>query len=66
MSTEAPLMDTTPEVTQPTAETQPEPPVDDWADIPEEVMGLSTDEILSRTRLIDNDVKVCPGTIYCS
>ena len=41
-------MDTTPD--QPAEET--------WADIPEEIMALSTDEILTRIRLIDNDLKV--------
>lgn len=45
---EAP-MDTTPD--QPAEET--------WADIPEDVMSLSTDEIITRTRLIENDMKVC-------
>ncbi|KAF9049512.1 26S proteasome regulatory subunit 6A-B [Hymenopellis radicata] len=29
-----------------------------WDDIPEEIMALSTDEILTRIRLIDNDIKV--------
>ncbi|KAH9841438.1 26S proteasome subunit P45 [Rhodofomes roseus] len=49
-STDAPqdAMDTTPD--QPAEET--------WADIPEEIMSLSTDEILTRIRLIDNDLKV--------
>jgi hypothetical protein len=41
-------MDTTPD--QPAEET--------WDDIPEEIMALTTDEILTRTRLIDNDIKV--------
>ena len=47
-------MDTTPD--QPAEET--------WADIPEDVMALSTDEILTRIRLIDNDIKVRPKNIY--
>ena len=29
-----------------------------WDDIPEEVMALTTEEITSRIRLIDNDIKV--------
>ncbi len=33
-------------------------PEDPWADIPEEVKSLSTDEILTRIRLLDNDIKV--------
>ncbi|CCM03549.1 uncharacterized protein FIBRA_05685 [Fibroporia radiculosa] len=47
-STEPNAMDTTPD--QPAEET--------WSDIPEDIMGLSTDEILTRIRLIDNDLKV--------
>ncbi|KAL5482365.1 RPT5 [Sanghuangporus weigelae] len=43
-------MDTTPEETKPVEET--------WDDIPEEIMALSTDEINSRIRLIENDIKV--------
>lgn len=42
-------MDTTPDV----------PPPENWDDIPEEILSLSTDEILTRIRLIDNDIKVC-------
>ncbi|KAG5650128.1 26S proteasome regulatory subunit 6A-B [Sphagnurus paluster] len=34
------------------------PAEETWADIPEEIMALSTDEILTRIRLIDNDIKV--------
>ena len=41
-------MDTTPD----------QPPEETWADIPEEIMSLSTDDILTRIRLIDNDLKV--------
>lgn len=41
-------MDTTPD--QPAEET--------WEDIPEDIMTLSTDEILQRIRLIENDIKV--------
>lgn len=29
-----------------------------WDDIPPEIMELNTDEILTRIRLIDNDIKV--------
>jgi 26S proteasome regulatory subunit T5 len=29
-----------------------------WADIPEDVLSSSTDEILTRIRLIENDIKV--------
>jgi len=42
-------MDVTPDV----------PPEETWDDIPEDIISLSTDEIKTRTRLIDNDVKVC-------
>ncbi|KAI0276490.1 26S proteasome subunit P45 [Russula aff. rugulosa BPL654] len=41
-------MDTTPD--QPAEET--------WDDIPEEIMELDTEDILTRIRLIDNDIKV--------
>ena len=40
-------MDVTPDV----------PPEETWDDIPEDIMGLSTEEIITRTRLIDNDIK---------
>lgn len=42
-------MDTTPD--QPPAQ-------ETWDDIPEDIMALSTDEILTRIRLIENDIKV--------
>jgi 26S proteasome regulatory subunit T5 len=41
-------MDTTPD----------QPPEETWADIPEDVIALTTDEILTRGRLLDNDIKV--------
>ncbi len=41
-------MDTTPDL----------PPPENWDDIPEEILSLSTDEILTRIRLIENDIKV--------
>jgi 26S proteasome regulatory subunit T5 len=40
-------------------DTTPDAPVEEtWEDIPEDVMALSTDEILTRIRLIENDIKV--------
>jgi 26S proteasome regulatory subunit T5 len=40
-------------------DTAPDAPAEEtWADIPEDIMALSTDEILTRIRLIDNDIKV--------
>ncbi|OJT03952.1 26S protease regulatory subunit 6A, partial [Trametes pubescens] len=37
----------------------PERPAEEtWEDIPEDIMALSSDEILTRIRLIDNDLKV--------
>jgi len=48
VSSEGGAMDTTPD--QPVEET--------WADIPEDVMALNTDDILTRIRLIENDIKV--------
>jgi 26S proteasome regulatory subunit T5 len=41
-------------------DTTPDVPIEEsWADIPEDIMALSTDEILTRIRLIENDIKVC-------
>ena len=45
---EAAEMDTTPD--QPVEET--------WEDIPEDIMELETEDILTRIRLIENDIKV--------
>ena len=39
-------------------ETPKAPPADTFEDIPAEIMGAATDEILTRIRLIDNDIKV--------
>jgi 26S proteasome regulatory subunit T5 len=40
-------------------DTAPDQPAEDtFADIPEDVMALTTDEIITRTRMIDNDIKV--------
>ncbi|KAI6027592.1 hypothetical protein PISMIDRAFT_675625 [Pisolithus microcarpus 441] len=41
-------MDTTPD----------RPPEDNWDDIPPEIMALGTDEVMTRIRLIENDIKV--------
>lgn len=35
-----------------------QPPEETWDDIPEEIMALPTEDIQTRTRLIDNDIKV--------
>ena len=35
-----------------------QPPEETWDDIPEEIMALTTEEIQTRARLIDNDIKV--------
>lgn len=35
-----------------------QPPEENWDDIPEEIMALPTEDIQTRTRLIDNDIKV--------
>lgn len=48
-STDQAAMDTTPD--KPAEET--------WEDIPEDIISLPTDDILTRIRLIDNDIKVC-------
>jgi len=39
--------------------TPDQPAEETWADIPEDVLSSTTDEILTRIRLIENDVKVC-------
>ncbi|KAG8907712.1 26S proteasome regulatory subunit 6A [Tulasnella sp. 403] len=40
-------------------DTTPVPPAEEtWDDIPEDVKGSTTDEIFTRMRLIDNDIKV--------
>jgi 26S proteasome regulatory subunit T5 len=49
VQTEVAEMDTTPD----------QPPEETWDDIPEEIMELDTEDILTRIRLIDNDIKVC-------
>ncbi len=41
-------MDTTPD----------EPAEDTFEDLPEDILSLNTDEILTRIRLLDNDIKV--------
>ncbi|KAI0731911.1 26S proteasome subunit P45 [Fomitopsis betulina] len=47
------------DATQDAMDTTPDQPAEEtWADIPEEIITLSTDEILTRIRLIDNDLKV--------
>lgn len=51
-----------PEATQQEAaemDTAPDQPVEEtWEDIPEEIMELETEDILTRIRLIENDIKV--------
>lgn len=42
------------------------PPEETWDDIPEDIRALSTDEILTRTRLIDNDIKASLFTLLWS
>jgi len=43
-------MDTTPD--------QP-PPEDTFEDLPEDIVALPVDEVLTRIKLLDNDIKVC-------
>lgn len=47
-STSEAAMDTTPDA----------PAEETWADIPEDVLALPTEDIMTRTRLIENDMKV--------
>jgi hypothetical protein len=44
-------MDTSPD--------EPQPPEETWDDIPEDVRNAGVEEIITRTRLIDNDIRVC-------
>jgi hypothetical protein len=58
-----PLLSQTPQETRNTEDasmdTAPDQPPDEtWDDIPEEIMALPTEDIQTRTRLIDNDIKV--------
>jgi 26S proteasome regulatory subunit T5 len=39
-------------------DTTPDQAEETWDDIPEEIMELDTDDILTRIRLIENDIKV--------
>ncbi|KAJ8080475.1 26S proteasome regulatory subunit 6A [Marasmius tenuissimus] len=39
-------------------DTAPDQAEETWDDIPEDIMSLNTDDILTRIRLIDNDIKV--------
>ena len=59
---------TTQETQEVTMDTTPDQPEETWDDIPEDVLNSTTDEILTRIRLIDNDVKVClfPLSKYCN
>lgn len=50
-------MDTTPDETKPVEET--------WEDIPDEIKSLGADEINSRIRLIENDIKVWTFSFSC-
>jgi 26S proteasome regulatory subunit T5 len=45
-------------------DTTPDQPEETWDDIPEDIMELDTDDILTRIRLIDNDIKVRLVTLY--
>lgn len=36
-----------------------QPPEETWEDIPEDVRSAGVEEIITRTRLIDNDIRVC-------
>jgi len=58
-----PLLGQAPSEARPTEDAQmdtapDQPPEETWDDIPEEIMALPTEDIQTRTRLVDNDVKV--------
>jgi 26S proteasome regulatory subunit T5 len=52
--------DTQPELAE--MDTTPDQPEETWDDIPEEIMELDTEDVLTRIRLIENDIKVCHVT----
>jgi hypothetical protein len=60
---DAPRSDSTaPTGTQPELaemDTTPDQPEETWDDIPEEIMELDTEDIRTRIRLIENDIRVC-------
>jgi len=39
-------------------EVTPEPPAETWGDLPPELLSASAEEINSRMRLIDNEIRV--------
>lgn len=39
-------------------EVTPEPPAETWSDIPEELLTAPADDIISRRRLIENEIRV--------
>ncbi|KAG8822028.1 26S proteasome regulatory subunit 6A [Serendipita sp. 399] len=39
-------------------DTTPDPPAETWSDLPEELLTASAEEIVSRRRLIENDIRV--------
>ena len=49
-----------PPVQSPPPEEPPQPQEETWDDIPDDIKGLNTDEILARVRLLENDIKVVP------
>jgi 26S proteasome regulatory subunit T5 len=36
----------------------PDPPAETWSDLPEELLTASAEEIVTRRRLIENDIRV--------
>lgn len=47
-------------VAEATMDTAPDQPAEEtWEDIPDDVLNSTTDEIFTRIRLIENDIKVC-------
>jgi hypothetical protein len=41
----------------------PDPPAETWSDLPQELLTASAEEIVSRRRLIENDIRVSLGVV---
>lgn len=57
-SESAPLISTTHDDTTEMDTTPDEPAEETWEDIPEDVRNANVDEVNTRTRLVDNDIRV--------
>lgn len=61
-SESTPLLNDT-DATMEDSTTEQQPPEETWEDIPDDVKNAASDEIQTRTRLIDNDIRVRTGRV---